>query len=201
MRVELEPTDEVELRRRLIAGDRAAAETLVKRHFEPLYEFLYYRSGSDRAATEDAVQDTFVTALQGLARFDGRSSLHTWLCGIGRNKLREARRKRRPMALADVLEQSDAEIDAILATVQEQDLPDAVLERQETRDLVGATLSTLPPDYRKALLDKYVGGLSTAEIAGARGQGVKAAESTLVRARKAFVRVFELLAKKRGGLA
>jgi RNA polymerase sigma-70 factor (ECF subfamily) len=201
MRTELEPADEVDLRRRIARGDRTAAEAFFRRHFEPLYEFVYYRAGSDRGAAEDVVQDTFLIALQGLARFDGRSSLHTWLCGIARNRLREARRKRRPMALADALEESSADIDAILVRIEQEELPEWALEREETRELVGATLSTLPPNYRRTLLDKYVAGLSTAQIAEARGQGLKATESTLVRARRAFARVFALLAKKRGGVA
>ena len=46
---------------------------------------------------EDVVQDTFLVALERLACFDGRSSLHTWLCGIAKNKIRTARRRARPV--------------------------------------------------------------------------------------------------------
>src|SRR5919108_724126 len=44
-------------------------------------------------------------------------------------------------------------------------LPDAVLEREETRALVGATLSSLTPEYRAALLARYVEGRSVSEVA------------------------------------
>ena len=136
-----------------------------------------------------------------LAGFDGRSTLHTWLCGIAKNKIRSERRKRRPTPLADVLDEADADIHAILAQVSEEPLPEWVLERQETADLVGATLSSLPPDYRRALVEKYVEGITVAEMARRSGKGEKAQESTLHRARLAFARVFELLSKRRGGLA
>jgi len=183
------------------AGERGAAEAFVERHLDPLYEFVHYRVGGDRAAAEDVVQDTLLVALRGLAGFDGRSSLHTWLCGIAKNKIRAERRKRRPQPLEDVLSEADQDIHAILAEVASEPLPEWVLERQETAELVGATLSSLPPEYRRALVAKYVDGLSVAEIAAQTGKGVKAAESTLHRARLAFARIFELVTKKRGGLA
>lgn len=147
------------------------------------------------------VQDTFVVALESLASFDGRSTLNTWLCGIAKNKVRALRRKRRPAPLADVLDEADDEIDAVLARVSSEPLPDWALERKETRELVGATLSSLPSDYRRALVAKYVTGCSVAQIAQDVGRSEKAAESLLTRARAAFGEVFELLARKRGGEA
>ena len=59
----------------------------------------------------------------------------------------------------------------------------------------------MPPDYREVLVHKYIEELSVGEIAARRGKGMKAAESTLHRARLAFAKVFQLLASRRGGLA
>jgi len=187
------------LRLRVLSGDAGAAEELFRSHLDPLYQFVHYRVGGDLASAEDIVQDTFLTALDGLARFDGRSSLQTWLCGIAKNKIRALRRKRRPVPLADVLDESAADIDALLERVDSQPLPEWILERQETRDLVGATLTSLTPDYRRALIAKYVDGRSVADMAQAGGKGLKATESHLHRARLAFTRVFQLLARRRGG--
>ena len=191
---------ELELRDRILAGDREAAGALFQTHFEGLYEFVHYRVGGDRGLAEDIVQDTFVVALEALATFDGRSTLHTWLCGIAKNKLRERRRKRKAVPLSDVLDEASDEIDAVLARVSSEPLPDWVLERKETRELVGATLSNLPPDYRRALAGKYLKGESVAQISVAVGKSPKATESLLTRARLAFAEVFELLAKRRGGV-
>jgi RNA polymerase sigma-70 factor (ECF subfamily) len=200
MRPALDQLDDQALRGRVLRGDREAAGVLFRRHLDPVYEFVHYRLGGDRSAVEDVVQDTFLTALEGLSGFDGRSSLSTWLCGIARNKIRSQRRKRRPMALEDALADAEPEIDALLADVAREPLPEEVLERRETRELVGAALSSLSDDYRAALLGKYVEGRSVDELAAVGGTTFKAAESRLQRARVAFARVFELLAKRRGGL-
>ena len=186
--------------RRVLAGERAAADEFFSRHFRPLYEFVHYRLGGRAAEVEDVVQDTFVVAYESLGRFDGRSSVQAWLAGIAKNKIRALRRKSRPMLLADAIESAEGEIDSFLASIDERTLPDWALEQRETRDLVGAALAQLPLDYRDALLSKYVEGESTAQVALRTRRSSKAAESMLTRARVAFAGVFTLLAKKRGGL-
>ena len=189
------------LRDRILSGETAAAEALLAEHLDPLYRFVHWRIGGDEHRVEDVVQETFLSALEGMDAFDGRSSLHTWLCAIAKNKIRAARRVRPPVSLEQALEEADPAIDAILAEIAREPLPGEVLDRAETRDLVGATLSSLPPEYARALVQKYVEGKSVTELARARGKGEKAVESLLTRARTAFARVFGLLAKKRGGLA
>ncbi|MCY2961712.1 MAG: sigma-70 family RNA polymerase sigma factor [Planctomycetota bacterium] len=191
---------EIRLRQRILAGESGAAAELLDEHLTPVYQFVHFRVGRDRGLVEDVVQDTFLTALQSLASWDGRSSLRGWLVGIAKNKIRETRRRRAPIPLEDALAEAAADIDAILADVSREPLPDHVLERRETSELVGAALSSLPEDYQRALLDKYVEGRSTADIARSTGRSEKAAESLLTRSRTAFARVFELLARKRGGL-
>jgi RNA polymerase sigma-70 factor (ECF subfamily) len=186
------------LRDSILSGDRVAADGLFRREMESVYEFVHYRVGRQQALAEDVTQDTFVTAFQRLDSYDGRSTLHTWLCGIARNKIREQRRKRQPKSIEAVLADSDADIDSILANLESEPLPDWVVEHAETAELVGATLSSLPPDYREALVGKYVDGLSVAQIGGRSGRSEKAAESMLHRARLSFSRIFQLLAGKRG---
>jgi RNA polymerase sigma-70 factor (ECF subfamily) len=193
--------DDVGLRDRIVGGDRSAAETLLAAHLDPLYEFVHYRIGGDKERAQDVVQDTFLAALERMNAFDGRSSLYTWLCGIAKNKIRALQGRRRTRSLEEALESADSEIDAILAEIEREPLPTAAIERRETRELVGATLSSLPPEYQRALVEKYVEGRSVTEIAARSGKGEKATESMLTRARVAFARVFELLAKKRGGEA
>lgn len=189
----------MELRNRILNGDTNAAESFFEAHIDALYEFVSYRVGSDRATTEDIVQDTLLVAVERMAAFDGRSALFTWLCGIAKNKIRSQRRKRRPVPLADVLVESDQEIHAILESVESEEVPQWILEQQETRDLVGATLSSLPPGYRSALQRRYVDEMSIPEISRLTGKGRKATESTLYRARVAFARILEHLARRRGG--
>jgi RNA polymerase sigma-70 factor (ECF subfamily) len=191
--------DDLALCRRMLAGDRASGDTFVALHLDGVYRFLLYRVGRDVALAEDLAQETLVTGIERLATYDGRASLHAWLCGIAKNHLRGGVRKRRPTSIEDLLASSDSDIDALLARIEHEPLPDEVLERAETAELVGATLSSLPPNYRTALLEKYVDGRTVPETATRTGRNVKAVESTLHRARRAFSDVFTLLARRRGG--
>ena len=70
-----------------------------------------------------------------------------------------------------------------------------LLARDETREIVGATMSQLPPHYREALEAKYVNGQSVQQMAADRGLSEKAVESQLTRARKAFRAMFLALAR------
>lgn len=192
--------DDLALRDRILSGDRAAAESLFERNLDALYEFVHYRLGSDRGSVESVVQDTLLVAYQKLGQYEGRSSLFTWLCGIAKHKVMGERRRKRPLALADLLDRVDPEIDDLLSKVASEPIPEHILERRETRQLVGATLSSLPPDYREVLIQKYVEERPVAEIARKSARSEKATESMLTRARVAFAKVFELLARRRGDL-
>ncbi len=60
--------------------------TLVRDHYDLVFNFCARRLGPDAAA--DAAQDTFVTAHRALRRYEGRSSVTTWLLGIANNECR-----------------------------------------------------------------------------------------------------------------
>src|SRR5216683_2066382 len=73
-------------------GDEAAFESLINRYHGPMMRLAmaYVR---DRGVAEDVVQETWLTCLRSLERFEGRSSLKTWLFGILINVARSRRRK------------------------------------------------------------------------------------------------------------
>lgn len=197
-------TDDVEraregaLARRLASGAPGATDELVALHADAVFEFVLLRVGRRRDLAEDLAQDTLLTALRTIDRFHGRSSLRTWLCGIARNKVRESRRAREARSFGDILVAADDDILAALGRIESEVLPDAVLEREETRAFVGATLASLPDSYRHALTERYIEGRSVPETARASGRNVKAAESTLHRARRAFRDAFDALVRHAG---
>jgi len=87
--------DEVELLARLRAGDEQAFEALVARHYGTMLAVAqtYVKT---RAVAEEVVQEAWLGLLQSLDRFEGRSSLKTWILAILVNKaktrgVREAR--------------------------------------------------------------------------------------------------------------
>ena len=99
----------------------------------------------------------------------------------------------RSRPLGDILLDADDEIFATLGRIAEEPIPDEILEREETQAMVGATLSSLPESYREALTERYIEGHSVPETARRQGRGIKAAESTLHRAKRAFADIFGIV--------
>src|SRR5580692_7211872 len=90
-----------ELLRRLRAGDERAFVILVERHNGAMLR-LALSFVPSRAVAEEVVQDTWLAALRGLAAFEGRSSLKTWLFSILVNRARSAGvREARSVPVAD----------------------------------------------------------------------------------------------------
>ncbi len=195
---EMSRADEARLSKELRRGDPAALERFQSMLTTPVYRFVFYRLSGRTDDVEEIVQETFLAALEGLPRFRHECSLYTWLCGIAKNRIARHRRAAYRSRLATAIESVDSELDAILADL-DRPLPDEALEREETQDLVGATMAALPLQYQEVLVEKYVSANSVDEIARQRGTSSKAIESTLTRARGAFRRAWELLARKIAG--
>src|SRR6266702_5629935 len=92
-----------ELLQRARGGDRDAFTALIEPHRRELQVHCYRMLGSI-ADAEDALQDTLLDAWQGLAGFEGRASVRTWLYRIATNRCLKARRSasRRPAKEWDV---------------------------------------------------------------------------------------------------
>jgi len=91
--------------------------------------------------------------------------------------------------------QMDRDLLALYERLEAEPLADDVLRREETREMVGATMSQLPTHYREALEAKYVLGKSVRDIAVALHVSEKSVESQLTRARRAFRATFLTLAR------
>jgi RNA polymerase sigma-70 factor (ECF subfamily) len=147
---------------------------------------------------EDAVQDTMVRAWQSLGRFEGRSSLRTWLYRIATNVCLDAlsHRSRRARPLEEGPPGGlDGELETRPRTHWVEPVPDAralpadsdpseiAALRQSIRLAFVAALQHLPPRQRAALLLTEVLGWSAAEVAGCLDMSVAAVNSALQRAR------------------
>ncbi len=97
--------DDVGLVEALRAGDESAFATLVRRYQPSLLRLAESLVGS-RAVAEEVVQDTWLGLVRGVERFEGRSSLKTWLFRILVNRARSAgsreQRAGRPDAVEDI---------------------------------------------------------------------------------------------------
>lgn len=84
------------------AGDRAAAETLIRAHQASLFAYMLRISGRPDIA-EDIVQDAFVRVLTNLHRFDPKFRFSTWLFTIAKRLYVNAQQKMRPVFDTDVV--------------------------------------------------------------------------------------------------
>ena len=172
----------------LEAGDEIAWRRICDDLGAPLYRYCYWLAGADAAAAEDLRQETFLAAVTGIADYRGEVPLFAWLSGIARHKASDARRRRRRHLALDETGDAPAadpspEADA-LATERNADVVD--------------TLWSLPPDYRIALLARYIEEESVECVAARLGRSYKAAESVLSRARQAFFERFRKACKHGG---
>jgi RNA polymerase sigma-70 factor (ECF subfamily) len=171
---------------RMVRGDEAAFGEFFESHFPALFRFAMPRVGNDAAVAEEVVQAALCRAVRKLASYRGEAALLTWLCTFCRHEISaHFEKEQRVPPMVDLLDDIP-EVRAALESLGAADRPEAALRRSETSRLVQLVLDRLPGHYGDALEWKYIDGLSVAEIAARLGVGVKAAESTLTRARAAF---------------
>ena len=149
------------------SGDAAAFRELYHRYTPVLYAVARRLAGD--ADAEDAVHDAWVRAIEGLARFEWRSSLRTWLTGIVLNRLRELSRES-PHLLP--LDEESAPAQPVPALPHDVDPID--LER---------AIEGLPIGYRQVLVLHDVEGFTHADIASLLGIEPGTSKSQLARAR------------------
>jgi RNA polymerase sigma-70 factor (ECF subfamily) len=188
--------------RRALAGQAEAVQALTELAVQPLYAFCLYRVGRNRHLCEEVVQETFLRCLRELGHYEPARSgnnIFPWLTGLARNEIhRILSRERGGISLEAMWAKVDKELMTIFARLESEPFGDALLEREETRELVNATMAQLPSHYRDALEAKYVTGKSVRDLASQWGASEKAVESQLTRARKAFRATFLALTRGLG---
>lgn len=181
----------------LKAGDRAAAETLVRGHL-PWMVAVARRVVKDHALAEDCVQEAFINVFRKIGDFEARSSLKSWLHRIVVNqalmKLR-SRRSRTEDSVDPLLPSFDENACRIEAPWQRLATPDEVFEREDRRALVHAKINELPESYRVVLQLRDIEELSTREVAEGLGLSEANVKVRLHRARAALKTLLEPLLK------
>lgn len=186
--------------RRALAGDRDAIETLVKSVLTPLHSFCLYRVGRNRALCEEVVQETILRAVNELDKYDpsrSANNIFPWLIGIACNEIHRAVASEKvTVSLESLWAGLDRQLQDTYSRLETASLDDDCLQRQETRELVNATMSQLPRQYQSALEARYFHGRSTREISALTHVSEKAVESQLARAREAFRATFLALVRQ-----
>ena len=136
-------------------GRTEAFSELVRSHYQAIFRFLVHLS-RDIHRAEDLTQETFGTAWQRIASFQGRSSLETWLHRIAYTKFIDGQRsEQRASKLRESLTGSEISV---------MDPFQLMLADDESRNLYRA-LNELSPANRTLLVLHYLQGLSYREIA------------------------------------
>jgi RNA polymerase sigma-70 factor (ECF subfamily) len=173
--------DDADLLAALRRGEEAAFAQLVERYQGPMLR-LARAYVADQAAAEEVVQEAWLGALRGLDRFEGRSSLKTWLFTILANRAKtRAVRDGRTVPFSAVLEAAEGDEPAVdpdrfhplghpdaghwVSRPQHwRELPEERLLARETRERVRAAIAALPPMQRAVLTLRDVDGWSADEV-------------------------------------
>jgi RNA polymerase sigma-70 factor (ECF subfamily) len=164
---------ERELLERLRAGDPRAFDELVRRLHPTIVRLARTRVPSD-AVAEEVAQETWVAVLQGLDRFEGRSSLRTWILRIAVNRaITRGIRERRSVPFASLEGEDDSGDSGPDRFTDEGtwrdpptsfELPDDRAERLELRTKLRRALNDLPERQRMVITLRDVEGLSSEEV-------------------------------------
>jgi RNA polymerase sigma-70 factor (ECF subfamily) len=195
----LQPIFNAAWRTDALSGDPGAVQTLADAVLQPLYAFCLYRVARNRHLCEEVVQETLLRALRDLEHYEperANNNIFPWLTGLARNEIhRVLARERAAVSLESLWAKMDRDLFSLYSRLESEPLADDLLAREETRELVNATMSQLPPHYREALEAKYVSGQSVSAMARSLSMSEKAVESQLTRARKAFRATFLALSR------
>lgn len=185
-------------------GDEGAFARLVTPLRRELHAHCYRMIGSAHDA-DDALQDALVRAWKGLARFEGRSSLRSWLYTVATRTcldVVEGRGRRAlPMDLGPSSERAqvgDAPATEVSWLGPYPIAPDATVEEREHVELAFvAACQHLPGNQRAALLLFEVLGFSAAEIAETMATSTASVNSALQRARRIVAEKVPALSQQR----
>jgi len=177
--------DDARLIEGLRSGDEAAFATLIDAHSSSLLRVARSYTGSG-AVAEEVVQETWLGVLRGLERFEGRSSLKTWIFSILTNiASTRGARERRSVPFSSLADREAAEDEP--AVGPERFLPDdhdrwpqhwalgptawqtpeQGLLSAETRELLRIAIEALPPAQRTVISLRDVEGWLSEEVCAA----------------------------------
>ena len=148
-----ETSSDVILVNRIAAGDKLAMHALFARHRTSIYRWLL-RFVRSEALAEDLLSEVFLDVWRQADRFEGRSSVSTWLMSIARYKALSARRVRTEDELTEEI---------VAAIADTSDDPEAALQEKDRGELLRQALTHLSREHREIIDLVYYHERSIAE--------------------------------------
>lgn len=172
------PADDAHLVSAACAGDRGAADELLRRHL-PRVHAVCRRLLGNEADAADATQEALIAIVRGLPRFDGRSAFGTWVYRVATNAALDElrRRQRRPQLVRDPADWSSGR------TEPADPGAEADADAFDDRDRLVPALGALREEYRVAVVLRDVADLDYAEIAEILGVPPGTVRSRIARGR------------------
>jgi RNA polymerase sigma-70 factor, ECF subfamily len=164
----------------VVHSEEDAYARLVEPYRNELHAHCYRMLGSSDDA-EEALQEALLRAWRGLPRFQGRSSVRSWLYRISTNACLDAIQRRRPVVPVDYElgpDLHDPSHGALAPSAERE-----VEEREDLERAFAAAMELLPRP-RAVLIMRTALGFSARETADALGTSVASVNSALQRARK-----------------
>jgi len=156
-RAKTEGQTEVVLLQRIAGGDRDAFAELYRRLQRPLFGYLM-KLVRDREMVEDVLNETLMEVWRQAARFEGRSSVNTWVFSIAHHRAVSRLRKKRETALDE---------EQAAAIEDESPTPDMRAESSDMSRLLARLMEQLSFEHREILHLAYYQEFSVQEIADA----------------------------------
>jgi RNA polymerase sigma-70 factor, ECF subfamily len=183
-------SDEAALVEELRAGSEEAFAWLIARYHQPIYSLLA-RTVRNSADAADLTQEVFVKIFRGIGRFNGDSSLRTWIYRIA---LREASNQRRwwmrhqqqEIPIEQELPERENGGRAVALKdmlVDPAESPYDMALHEENRERVERALRQVPEPFRTTLILRDIDGFVYEEVAAMQGVNLGTVKSRLVRGR------------------
>jgi RNA polymerase sigma-70 factor, ECF subfamily len=176
---------DLDLLRRMRAGDKVAMSALYQRHQQSVYRFALLRAGAADVAA-DVVQDVFMALIEDKLAFDAtRGSLQSFLVGVARNfLLKRHEANRRYQSTSHETDDGETIEDEI---VDPNATPIEALLLSERAESLRAALARIAPHYRDVLILYEMQDMSYVEIAQICNIDIGTVRSRLSRARAKLV--------------
>lgn len=176
-------TDDAALVTAAKGGDRRALDQLLRNHYDRVFAVCRHMLGN-QADAADAAQNAMISAVRGLARFDGNAAFGTWIYRIATNAaLDELRRRARRPVLLD--QRATGDTDIVTDRIVDGAAGDAY-GTVDDRMMLGPALESIRDDYRAAVVLRDVADLDYAEIAEVLGIPPGTVRSRIARGRAAL---------------
>lgn len=198
-------TEEASIIAELKAGSEEAYAWLIAQYHQPIYS-LVYRILDDPADAPDTTQEVFLKVFRGINRFNGESSLKTWMYRIAVHEASNRRRwwfrhKVRETSIEPAPERQAEDQGALGICDTLADAADSPLEtvlHEEVRSRVEAELKQLQEPYRTTVVLRDIEEMSYEQIAEVMDVSLGTVKSRLVRGRDALRRRLERYAREIG---